>query len=245
MFLPIALALIAATSATETSTSTNTKRVKVLVLDLEAIGTPSPEQVHFVTAEVARALAEPGNLEVLTADDLRRLAALEGDKQAAGCDQTSCLAELANALGAEYVVFGTVGKIDDSLVVELSLFHAAEARAVGRRDARGAQLSELLTRIRPAVHALAGTLLPPEADPSALTPVFIAGAVVAAGGGAVVAGAGVVTLYASSIVTDSSQKAADRNSFKGIGAGAAVGVIVGAVASAAGLAILGAALVNP
>ncbi|MCC7070291.1 MAG: hypothetical protein IT383_03150, partial [Deltaproteobacteria bacterium] len=136
----------------------------VLVLDLEPAGV-SKDDAHFVTAEIARTLAEPATVNVLSAADLRRLASLESDKQAMGCEAQSCLAELANAMGAEYVVFGTVGRIDEQFMLEVSLFAAVAARPVGRRDVKASSLSLLLKRTPREVHALAGELLPPYAGP--------------------------------------------------------------------------------
>lgn len=214
----------------------------VLVLDLEPAGV-SKDDAHFVTAEIARTLAEPATVNVLSAADLRRLASLESDKQAMGCEAQSCLAELANAMGAEYVVFGTVGRIDEQFMLEVSLFAAVAARPVGRRDVKASSLSLLLKRTPREVHALAGELLPPYAGPdedeaSGPSALLIAGGVTA-GVGAMVAlvGAGGAG-FAASRVLDDKVAARERNDAKGIGAIATIGAGAGGALAAVGVGLV-------
>lgn len=215
----------------------------VLVLDLEAVGA-SRDDAHFVTAEIAKTFASAGTVEVLTATDLRRLAALESDKQAAGCEQSSCLAELANAMGAQYVVFGSIGRIDRDYVLEMSLFEAANARNAGRRDARAASLSALHDQVAREVHALAGPLLPawvePEKGGSALV---ITGGVVAGVGAAVALIGGAAAGVAAPTVLDPKAPAESRNQMKALGAASTVGAGLGGTALVVGLAICAAAMV--
>lgn len=213
----------------------------VLVLDLEAAGV-SKDDAHFVTAEIARTLAEPATVNVLTAADLRRLASLESDKQAMGCEAQSCLAELANAMGAEYVVFGTVGRIDEQVMLELSLFAAAAARPVGRRDVKATSLSLVIKRTPREVHALAGDLLPPYAGPDPDAPdgpsaLLVAGGVTAGAGALVVLlGAGSAG-FAAARVLDTKLPARDRNDAKGLGAVATIGTGIGGVLAAVGVGL--------
>ena len=217
----------------------------VLVLDLEAAGV-SKDDAHFVTAEIARTLAEPSTVNVLTAADLRRLASLESDKQAMGCEAQSCLAELANAMGAEYVVFGTIGRIDEQVMLEVSLFAAVAARPVGRRDVKAPSLSVLLKRTPREVHALAGELLPPYAGPDIDEPAAPSALVVAGG---ITAGVGTLAAlvgaagagFAAGRVLDDKAAARERNDAKTVGAIATIGAGAGGalVAIGVGLAALG------
>ena len=56
----------------------------------------------------------------------------------AGCDEgsTSCLAELAGAMGARLVLFGDLGKLGDTTVVSLNLFLSDQAQSAGRETVR-------------------------------------------------------------------------------------------------------------
>jgi hypothetical protein len=231
------------TIALTLSTQTDAKKPTVLVLDLEAAGA-SKDDAHFVTVEVAKTFSTPGTVDVLTATDLRRLAALESEKQAAGCEAQSCLAEIANAMGAQYVVFGSVGRIDASYVAELTLFEAAAAKPISRRDIKGDSLSALIARVPRETHALAGTLLPPYAGPdpdaevdSGPNVLLIVGAVAGGVGAAAALGGAGGAGFAASRVMDQKAAAADRNGMKTVGAASTIVLGAGGALAALGGAV--------
>lgn len=105
---------------------------RVLVLPLERTESVSDETARAVSDLLVAQIARRKRYEVLSADDIKRLAALGADKQAAGCDDTSCLAELAGAMSADQVIFGRVSVLGDRTVLNLSLFDAASAKATNR-----------------------------------------------------------------------------------------------------------------
>lgn len=224
----------------------------VVVLNLETSGGVESSDAELVAGLVSKALTRGEHLEVVSADDIRRLADLEAQKQALGCDQSSCLAEIAGALGARYVVFGRMGKLGDVLLVQLNLFDAEEARAIAREDLRVASLSEVPAAIDPAVRRLAGPLLPEDARAAASEPpppgsgggllsttLLVTGGVVAGLGAAALLVGGVGALWANSVVEDVTAGAQDRNAAKAAGAGLVIASSVGA-----GVAVLGGALVG-
>jgi hypothetical protein len=100
---------------------------RVLVLDVEAISV-SAEDAAAATRVVAAAAGDVRGVEVVTAVELRRLAALEAERSAAGCTDESCLAEIAGALGAENVLFGSMSKLGATTTVTLSLFDTKSGR---------------------------------------------------------------------------------------------------------------------
>lgn len=150
----------------------------------------------LVTSE----LAGDTRLDIIASDDVERLAALEGDRQNVGCTDNSCLAELAGAIGARYVVFGDVGKLGDVVIVQLNLFDSQTAQALTRVTVQANSMSELPGALQPRVHELAAPLLSSTTSPAAGTSqkvaasgsfnalpwVFIgAGAAAIVGGGAI------------------------------------------------------------
>jgi hypothetical protein len=182
------------------------ERMRVLVLDLSDTGGLGPDVVKTVTGVVAVKLSDVKSLDVLSGDDVRRLAELEAERQVAGCDEASCLAELAGALGARYVVFGQLGTLGELIVVNLSLFDSERAEAVGRATAEGRSVERLPGLIGPALRKLLSgvvaeedlAVLPAEAPPeTAQSPAAGAGgglpivpiAVASAGGVVLIAGA--------------------------------------------------------
>lgn len=87
-------------------------RVRVMVLDLEA--DPRFASVRgALGAIVAAEAARVAGYEILSADDVRAALDQEAAKQLMGCDDNSCLAELAAALDAALVVSGRIDAASD------------------------------------------------------------------------------------------------------------------------------------
>lgn len=110
---------------------------------LLAAATPTADDARVLTSIVASALAEDPRVDVVTQQDLRKAVALEAERQTLGCSAESCLAEVAAAMGARLVVFGSVGTFDDELVLELSTFDADTATSLGRTVLSGPTLKAL------------------------------------------------------------------------------------------------------
>jgi hypothetical protein len=137
-----------------------------------------------LTGELAAAAAARfSSYRVITGADLQNVADLESQRQVAGCDEgsTSCLAELAGAMGARLVLFGDLGKLGDTTIVSLNLFLSDQAQSAGRETIRIKNLDELPDAVDAAVARLLGAEVPKAAGVGG-------GAVI----GGVVAGAGVV-----------------------------------------------------
>lgn len=71
--------------------------------------------------------------QLLSAAEVRAVVDQEANKQLAGCDETSCLAELAEALDAELVVSGRISETPDGAsLVSLTLVNARAIVVVNR-----------------------------------------------------------------------------------------------------------------
>lgn len=231
------------------------ERLSVIVLDLTAT-TSTPEVARLVTDLVAVSLQRTARLEVLTSEDVRSVMTLEAEKEAIGCEDASCLAELAGALGAALVVHGSVGQLGELFVVNLNLFDSRVARSAGRESAQVRDRADLPGAIDTLVRALVGGIveLSPassaaepapgpvaSSDPAAfspwLSPLFLGGATVG-----VLAGIGAATLGAWALVLDGEVAKADRPyADRARDQETGVGVIVGA--SALTVAAVGAAAI--
>jgi hypothetical protein len=110
-------------------------------------------------------LAKDPALDVISDAEVKRLAELEGDRQTAGCTDTNCLAELAGAMGARYVIFGDVGVLGSTVVLNLNLFDSQRTRAVNRvavkADSIDALPAALPTPLRELTAPLTGATVPP------------------------------------------------------------------------------------
>lgn len=233
--------------------------VRVLVLDFKNEGVP--EQVPGLVRDVLTShLTESTDAYVFSAEDLRRTLDVEAQKEALGCDDESCLAEIASAMGAEYIFFGTVGALGSITIVNLNLL-AAEggaggARAVARRTVEVTALEELPRELRAATSALAAEVLPEGATrappaPSAGPPMPLIAGSALAGTGVLVGVAGAATAFAlASVVADETPRSAggpsigDKRLAQGVGLGAAGAAAVGGAIALGGLAWAGMSLLQ-
>lgn len=112
----------------------------VLVLDLDVATGIEAGQAEVLDEIVANAVGRHVELSVISAAELQRMVELEGQKQVMGCDTTSCLGELAGAMGARYVVSGRAGVLGGLVVVSLNLFDSMKAKVIARQEARADSL---------------------------------------------------------------------------------------------------------
>jgi hypothetical protein len=107
-------------------------RPTLIILDLQARNT-NKDTAALVTEVLGTSFERTGIFQVRTEADVRRAIDLEAEKESLGCDTDSCLAEIAGAMGAAYVAHGTVGALDKTTLVTVSLYHHAKAKSLGRR----------------------------------------------------------------------------------------------------------------
>lgn len=111
-----------------------------------ALASPTTADATVLTGVVATAAARDPRVDVLTADDIRTAADLDATRQTLGCsDDTSCLLELANALGAQLIVSGTLGALGSSQVLQLTILDVQAGRAVARENLMADDTAALAT----------------------------------------------------------------------------------------------------
>jgi TolB-like protein len=157
------------------------EKPKLIVLDLTAAGGVDPQLVGALTEAVSSEVARTGYFKVLASKDVQTLLGLERQKQLLGCSEEaqSCFTELAGALGARFVMAGSVAKLGDAYQLSLQVLDSRTAQPVGRTTRLGNSLQVLRTALPYAIAEAAGT--PPPNPPSRILPFSLIG-----GGGAVV-----------------------------------------------------------
>jgi hypothetical protein len=136
------------------------KLVRIVVQDVAVdIGDLAPTarerlQAIFTSALVSE-VRKLNGVSVAGLDEVRALLKNEADRQLAGCDENGCLAEVADALGADAVVTARLAAVGTSHVLALRRLDAATAKARGvdrRFDAGNGE--EFLGALGPAVAEL-------------------------------------------------------------------------------------------
>ena len=175
MLTALVLALLSAAPAPA-------EKPKLIVLDLDAAGV-DPRVGSALSEAVTAEAAARGIFQVISSKDVQTLLGVERQKQMMGCSEgTSCLAELGGALGARFVMSGSVARLGSAFQLSLQTMDTNTTRPVGRSSRIARDLAVLRGLIPWAVAEATGTPLPP--PPSRLLPYTL----IAAGGLGVVAG---------------------------------------------------------
>jgi TolB-like protein len=89
--------------------------------------------------------------------DLDKMLFWEQNKQLKGCTDTSCLVQIAGAMGAQYYVEGSIGGVGDQYVVTLKLIDAGSVRVLERVTEKIKKDDNTLAKtIEPAVDVIMG-----------------------------------------------------------------------------------------
>ncbi len=106
---------------------------KVAVLDLQAHGV-AEETVATLTGILLSGLAQGGEIDLLGKVDLGKILSLEETKQLVGCPPADprCVSEYGHALGNAILVWGSVGKLGNQLVISVAAVDIAASTTLGR-----------------------------------------------------------------------------------------------------------------
>jgi TolB-like protein len=136
----------------------DTGTTALAVLDLEARGA-TPVQAHAMTLAIVRGLRQLDVFPVLSAEDVRQLLAIERTRQLLGQEGDDTLGPLRDALGARYVVAGTVAHVAGGLQVEMRLLDTASGKVLNQKSAGPAAVPMLARDLPGLAQELAGPLL--------------------------------------------------------------------------------------
>jgi hypothetical protein len=133
----------------------NSRPIRIAVYNLDGSGVED----RVLRVAEASLLAEVRKLQrcsAISMDEVRTLLDFEAEKQMVGCEEDSCLAEIAEALGADALIVGGAARVGDQVTVSLKRV-ALDTAAVTQTFTK--QLAhrngeEVLAIVGPAVEAL-------------------------------------------------------------------------------------------
>ncbi len=119
----------------------------------------SPELATFCSEHFAQQMTLEG-IRVTTPNEIATMLGFERQKELMGCSDksTSCLAELANALGVDGLITGTVGKFGKTYQVNLKVLNAGDARPLAAYSNRVKDEEALIEEYSKAAKQIAPTL---------------------------------------------------------------------------------------
>lgn len=134
-----------------------TQALRIAVYDLELEGVPRNVGA-VVTESVLQEVRKLQGASAIGMNEIRDMLAHEATKQLAGCseDSSSCLADLAGALGVDDLVTGKLARIDKSNVLTLRRIDQKRAEVAGVVDKRleAGSGQEFLAAIGPSIKEL-------------------------------------------------------------------------------------------
>lgn len=179
MFL-LALALFSQTAAAPAPPP------RVLVLETRA-DAANLDKVKAFGDLLATLLEERANAEIVPSSSVRDRLAVAADKLQSGCDDTSCMSEIAGALDARWVVASRASQVGGRWLMRVELFDGQDLKVVAQATAMSDSVEGLASQAEVLADALLAKapMIPrrggaPAATPDGATPAPAPGA---AGGG--------------------------------------------------------------
>lgn len=120
--------------------------VKVAVPGLTSTGLSTGEGEAY-SDHLAGRMQQQEGLQVSTAKDIATVLGIERQKALLGCSDTSCIAELAGALGADTLLLGSVTKVGSGYLVTMKLVKTKDGSAFAVVSERVAHADALLALI--------------------------------------------------------------------------------------------------
>ncbi|MDP1822270.1 MAG: hypothetical protein Q8L48_03480 [Archangium sp.] len=162
--------------------------MKIAVLAFSASGVDATV-ASAVTESVTAEIAVRGYFDPMSASEIQTVLGVERQKALLGCGEEDCMTELAGALGAPYVMSGSLVKLEGVFQLNLQVIDSRKARTIGRSTKLAKDFESLRFQIPYAVAEACGTPLPPA--PSRVLPYSMVGV-----GGASLLGGGVLGIIA-------------------------------------------------
>lgn len=130
--------------------------LRVAVYALESSGLDDARILRVTEASLLEEIRKLQRCSVISLDEVKALLEVEAQKQLSGCSESSCLAEIAEALGADALITGGVTQVDDTVTIALKRIDPAQAAVVQTftRQLTAANGEELLAVVGPSVEAL-------------------------------------------------------------------------------------------
>lgn len=125
----------------------------------------SPEMVSVLTDQLTTQLSLNG-LRVVSAAEIATLLGVERQKQLLGCSDSGCAVELGQALGAEGVLVGSLGRFGENYQLNVKILSAKDASTLALFSGDAPREGELPKLVARAAQALAAQALKATSRPA-------------------------------------------------------------------------------
>lgn len=142
------------------------ERISVAVLDVDVTVPQEKLDASAFSEMLVNSIDGAGVFRVISSKEIVTLIGLERQRQLMGCNEdTSCMAEIASALGSDLVASATVGKVGSTYLVSVRLIDGRSSRTVARANAEANDANLLLRAVWTSSQEMLdkyGATLPPD-----------------------------------------------------------------------------------
>lgn len=142
------------------------ERPRVVVIGVSASNEKLKQVGATIAEQILTELGRTERVEAMGASDVQAVLGLERQKQVLGCTEasSSCLAEISSALGAPWLVSGTLGQLGKAMRLDLKLIRVRDGKAVFRDGKVLKDESEVFDAVTEMAKQMVKKMdLPPEA----------------------------------------------------------------------------------
>ncbi len=109
-----------------------TYKIKVAVMDLQVAGNLDEALVISLTKAVPETIDRLGPFKAISAPDGVQMLSYDATRQALGCDDPSCMSDLGDALGADFMITGNLTLTGETVTIQLQLLNTANGKVENR-----------------------------------------------------------------------------------------------------------------
>lgn len=166
--------------------ATRVQKERLMVLELTRLGDVGADVAQLLTAAMTDEVAKRDVFSVMSQGELATILGVERQRQLLGCGNEECFQELAGAVGARFVLTGSLGRLGDAYQLSLQVMDTVRAQPLGRSTRIAKDVNSVRSSLAGAVAEAAA--LPPPPQPSVVLPIAMVGVGAAAVVGGVVLG---------------------------------------------------------
>lgn len=128
-----AAVIVAGAAGAARADAPDPKGKAVAIIDLQPLGVDA-KMAQILTEAVASQAAKVAGLKVVSKGDVRALLTLEKERQLLGCAEDKCQADVAKALGTDWILAGSLSRKNAEYSLVLKLLDVKTASALGKLD---------------------------------------------------------------------------------------------------------------
>ncbi|MEW5848909.1 MAG: hypothetical protein AB2A00_08845 [Myxococcota bacterium] len=152
MIGPLAVLLLVASAPP----SEESRRLAVLPVTVKVTGDQANAASLFLTNGLAAALPEFRAYDVVSMDEVQAILTAEANREKMGCDDATCLTEIAGALNAQLLAVGTVTQVGEALIWSQRVVDQRSEQVLHAASIHARSLQGLVAQIREMAALLCG-----------------------------------------------------------------------------------------